>query len=574
MYRKYFTCLLLLAVLLASVSVAGAKTLAVIPFTIHAQGDLSYLADGTASMLGTRLAAGAGLAVIDPARVRKQAATAGRPLDRSAATAIGQTLKADYIIYGSITRLGDQFSLDAEVIDISGDTPPTAVYQQAASLGGVIPAVDALAGDIIRQAFPAAGLPTAGTPASRPAPSTRTHPEKLLNTPTAAPATTAGTPAKPAFAAPMPTPPASLAPPNSSFIQTGGSAGAPDFWKSRDLAMEVDGLAVADLTGDGQNEIVLIAADRLDVWKIVDRRFFKLAEQALAPREKPLMIDAVDTDGNGKAEIFVTALNTNSDRICSFVLEFEDPAATTTDAGAQGRSQAAPLIRIADNQRWYFRCLGPNTICGQKQGMSDLFLPPIYQLVRSGDQYIKAGALDIPGNWPLPAVTRGDIRHNGHIETLVSDDNDKLRLYDTTGELIWKSGDRFGGSETFLVKTEETDGTLGQRTYFPQRVLIADLDGNGANEVLTVTNEDVASRVLQRFRQYSGATFACLTWDGLGLSEIWRTRKTSGYVADFALADIDNDGHLEIAAAILRTHGSLLTKAKSCVIAYDLDTTP
>ena len=62
-----------------------------------------------------------------------------------------------------------------------------------------------------------------------------------------------------------------------------------------------------------------------------------------------------------------------------------------------------------------------------------------------------------------------------------------------------------------------------------------------------------------------------LSWDGLGLSSQWKTRQTSGHVRDFAIGDFDNDGQLELVAAMIIKEGTTITtKPKTTIITYDL----
>ena len=70
---------------------------------------------------------------------------------------------------------------------------------------------------------------------------------------------------------------------------------------------------------------------------------------------------------------------------------------------------------------------------------------------------------------------------------------------------------------------------------------------------------------------YNNSEIYSLVWDGIGLSENWRTRKIHGYIADFQIKDIDNDGKDELVVGILDTSvASTLKRAKSYVLAYDL----
>jgi hypothetical protein len=62
-----------------------------------------------------------------------------------------------------------------------------------------------------------------------------------------------------------------------------------------------------------------------------------------------------------------------------------------------------------------------------------------------------------------------------------------------------------------------------------------------------------------------------LEWDGLGMAENWRTKKINGYVADYVLKDIDNDGKPEIVLALVLSVGTSI-KNKSVIVVYKLDT--
>jgi len=161
---------------------------------------------------------------------------------------------------------------------------------------------------------------------------------------------------------------------------------------------------------------------------------------------------------------------------------------------------------------------------------------------------------------------------DGRDVLIVLDKYDHLRLLAPSGQKEWESKDTFGGSENFLevptsgtTKDQEKD-----RVFLPQRILLLDLDRNGQNEVVTVRNQAFSGRLFDRFRQFDEAQFESLSWDGLGLSPNWHTRKVSGYVCDYAVGDFDNDGRPDLVAALVIKRDPLIGKARSSVIAYDL----
>ncbi|MFP4445244.1 MAG: FG-GAP-like repeat-containing protein [Desulfosudaceae bacterium] len=562
---------LMAAVLLLSLPAAAAgaadnpaekPVVAILPLAVHADQDLAYLADGAADMLASRLAAEAGVQVMDPATIKSAAAGQKPPATPPTARAAGQAAGADVVLFGSITRLGQSFSLDIKALQTAGDQDPASFYRQTGSLDGVIPAVNAIARDISRSVFQA-DLPAAEKSAAeppQPADSAKqsspyAHPESLL--------TESGSTAAAGTAA-APPPGSSDAGPagSSAFVMAREDDAAADFWKSRDFEQELCGLAVADVDGDGKQETVLLAEDHLSVRRLEQGRFYQLAERPATAGERFLAVDAVDTDGNGKAEIFVSAVNQNADRTASFVLELADRT----------------LVPVADKQPWLFKSLEDGRIYGQRKGRADAFSEGlagllsagIWRLEKQGDDYVRQEKLAVPDRFSLFAVNPGVVRPEGTTDVIVADDDDRLRLYAEDDRLLWTSTDHYGGSETYLTGQEDSDNQIGDRVYLPRRVLVTDINADGRNEVLTLANTAPSGRLFSRFRHYTRASFVCLAWDGLGLAERWHTRPVSGYAADLALADMNNDGVPELAGIIVSSRQAAFSKPRSAVISYDL----
>ena len=107
--KKY--CLISTAILLFLISahISFAATLqkvAIIPFKINAEKDLSFLRDGIYDMLSTRLAQAGEVEIISRQEVDQAVDAAGpQPLNEDRARTIGKTLQADYVLFGSLTVL-------------------------------------------------------------------------------------------------------------------------------------------------------------------------------------------------------------------------------------------------------------------------------------------------------------------------------------------------------------------------------------------------------------------------------------------------------------------------------------
>ena len=102
------------------------------------------------------------------------------------------------------------------------------------------------------------------------------------------------------------------------------------------------------------------------------------------------------------------------------------------------------------------------------------------------------------------------------------------------------------------------------------RILTYDLNKDGKKEVIVVKNISAMGRVLKNMPLFTSSEVYNLEWDGIGLAEVWRTKKISGYVADYQIRDIDNDGQDEIVLALVLSVGPTL-KTNSCIVAYKLN---
>src|SRR5512135_2142870 len=93
---------------------------AVLPFLIHSQENLDFLREGIYDILASRISVEGNISVIERSVVER-AFQEERPmrLDETAAVKIGARAGADFIVLGSLTKIGDYISLDARLISIT-----------------------------------------------------------------------------------------------------------------------------------------------------------------------------------------------------------------------------------------------------------------------------------------------------------------------------------------------------------------------------------------------------------------------------------------------------------------------
>jgi hypothetical protein len=335
------------------------------------------------------------------------------------------------------------------------------------------------------------------------------------------------------------------------------------FQKSQKFPFEIKGLDIADVDGDGKNEIVIMDKHTLWIYQYVEERLRLFRKLSGTLRQDFLTLDVADVNGNGTAEIFVTSVV--GENLTSFILEYEGDR----------------FKRISDRKSWYFRVLdlprkGP-TLLGQKMGVEESFSGPIYQFSWKGKKFARGKKLKLPKETPLFGLAIADITGDGKEEVLRFDYGDRLRVLSTDGkDLLHRTPDRYGGTNTFfdresVPESGRWDGTEpGKRVYLHGRIVILDLDGDGRAEVIVNKNHSATGYLVDRVRVYDRAEIYDLVWDGMMLAENWRTRAIPGYIADYQVEDFDNDGKRELVVAMVSQSKLLARPTDSHVLFFEL----
>ena len=524
---------------------AALQKVALLPFKINAEKDLSYLQNGIFDMLSSRLADPGKVQVLSRAEIDAALAGAAGPQDEAAARSLGQKLATEYVLFGSLTKFGDSFSIDAKMVDVTGAKPPVTVFGQSPDAGSIIPSIDTFAADINARVFgrgspgtAVAAAPAPTAPPASPTDESRAHPEKLLQRGENQ---------------------------VSPFINRQDLVlQSPNMWKSPNFSYLINGMAIGDVDGTAGNEIVVVSPKEIYVYRLKDGRPLEIARQDTGSQHYNIGVDLADINGNGRAEIFVTALNIRKNVVRSYVREFD------------GKT----FVEIANDLAWYFRASDlparGRVLLGQKSRLQEPYRGGIFEMGWDGGAYVPQNPVSTPGRTRLNVlgVALGDVQNNGE-ETLVAiNQGNRIVIVSPAGESLWTSGDKYGGS-TLFVEGEKTDkGQEGNPIYLPMRILVRKgTSGEEASksQVIAVKNHELMSMRWNR-RDFTDANIEAFSWDGVGLAPAWSTRKMSGFIRDVQVADFDGDGREELVFALVTKSGAImLTTPKSTLIAYELE---
>jgi TolB-like protein len=534
---------------------ATPKRVALLPFKINSAQDLSFLKDGIFDMLTSRLTREGRVEVLGREQVEEAVKTesASGKINEATARRIGSRLKADFVLFGSVTVLGENVSIDAKMMDISGSRPTMTFFDQSQDLGAVITKINLIAADIndkmfgVSQPSATAKAPAtaAAVPAAKPPPkksSIHDHPEKVLQ--------------------------------EDGFISEGKTGGGISqgimrgasqetqarFWRSASFRHLINGVALGDVDGDGQIETLTITPHELLIYRSEGSAFRKVAEIKESNNKNLLGVDAADINENGYAEIFVTSLNANRDVVNSFIIEYD------------GKN----YNKIFDNSRYYYRVADTPSrgkiLLGQRPSTGKPSAGAISELRWQNREYVPTDPIRTPRNTNLIGLTVGDVLNNGQETAVAYKEGDHIQVLDSSGKSLYDNSDSIGGSMLYASIPWEYRGQVQNKWYYPLRLVVWYNQAKKESEVIAVQNHDLTSNTFQQFRYFTKTHIAGFTWDGVGLGPSWTTRQLSGYIQDVAVGDFDNDGQDELIAALVIKEGrvAFIGEAKSTIIAYEL----
>lgn len=544
--------LFIIAIILFSFGVVGNIAAAdpvkvlILPFTINSDKDLSFLRKGVADMLSSRLALKDQIVVIDNTDPALKQEKLPEEINADTALALGERTQSNYVLFGSLTVFGNTISTDARFFDVRQKQPVLTFSELGNTHGEVISHINLLAGRIKEEVF---GQKTiASQPAPRQSTATkesedysRKHPEKMLQKGVGE---------------------ATIISENVSEADEAAAV----LWKTQKFKVEIKGMALGDVDGDTNNEIVFISKNIIFIYRHVDGRFGKIAEIQGEAVNTYIGVDVADINDNGRSEIFVTSLSDDS-RVRSFVLEWNGTEFKT----------------VVEKENWHFRVInapdrGERILLGQKGGSKDIFSGGVYELEWTNGRYAPFDKQRLPNRVNIYGFTYGDVLGQGQESVLYLSRNGTLKILDGSGSEEWTSSDTYGGSNIFLLSpadkktattpTRQTDPNAFNGQYLQQRIFVTDLDKDKKKEMILVKNHDAVRGAFRRYRSYSGGHFEALVWDNVGFRKKWKTRKFSGYISDYDVGDFDNNGTDELVFALVVKTDSAFKEPRSHIVTW------
>lgn len=408
---------------------------------------------------------------------------------------VASAAEADVIVSGTYVAIGKVFSVDALAKTSAGKSVARS-FVQGESQDELIPSIGKLAEKLaveISRYYPSASSVAPATAST----AVLSQNKDIIRNEQVRPATT------------------------SEFIKPKeyeqGSTGG---WISKRLPGASNLMALGAPLPDGARQIFLAEDRRISYYR-QSQEMTLVTETELGLNEKIVSLDALITATG--TELYVSVIR--SDELSSQVWQL----------------QGDRLVKKADRLPYFFRVFSlagaPAKLYAQSMGRDSDFFGDVYEASLSGSSVSLGKAIKMPRFANIYTFNQfADA--SGTVFTVALNPDNYLVVYDQAQTELWRSNDKFGGSELYFQKEDPDNvrvtGDKFRWIFMNQRIQVT-----SRNEVLIGKNDGFW--VLGNARSYKKGAVYCLLWNGSSLEEKWRTRDTQNYMPDYNYDETRNE---------------------------------
>ena len=400
MQRRIVSVFLACTLLLAGMQAAHAASYIVTPFKVNGAAGYGYLGKAIPPMLSSRLF---WQGKFEPAAGQDAVLQGNAPTGRADAEKVRKSAGSDYVVWGSVTVMGNEASLDVSALDARGKLWQQAFKSPVSNLlGGVQNAADAISSQLFGRTVAAAPAAQSASPMNR---------AFMMNE------TQGG--AVPGMN------------PQLRYENMDGER-----IRSQMLDFECIGMEVADFDGDGKNEVALLNKDAVILYRWQDGKLTQISELRLPSMMRiPLLVRALP---EGKRTLLlVTAYDDGADEPVSQLFTFRDGSFKEASSRVK---YYLNVLNMAPSHK-------PRLV-GQDPDRTRVVRGDIYDVNLRGNKLTKGGkyaGLPREANVFNMVWIPGNAKSGGDYLVAVGTE-EKLLTFDRNGKRLARSDDSFTGT--------------------------------------------------------------------------------------------------------------------------------
>lgn len=358
---------------------------------------------------------------------------------------------------------------------------------------------------------------------------------------------------------------------NPQFRYQGSGSSDGSRLRTQRLSQKMAGMVVGDFNGDHKNEIAILGDHDVAIftWSGKNSRMQELGRQRITATNSNFAIRAIDLNHDGALDLVITTFSEDDNRPYTFFYTFKG------NRFSELCRRAPYFVGVARIPPYF-----TPTLVGQGWDSIRLFAPGVHIMEKKDDSYALGPRIDLPKEATAFNFTWMPAGKESKSEQLVIlTEDERLKLYQgRSNTLIHTTMERFSGSAVGMDHYKGMPGMgvdknyqLPSKYYAPMNLVTADIGHTGDPVLLVNKPVSTASQLFDRYRYFPQGEIHALQWDGVGLALKWKTRRIKGSVAAVDLADVNNDGVLELVVG-LNTSPDLGIGSRQCMVtAYPLD---
>jgi FG-GAP-like repeat len=328
-----------------------------------------------------------------------------------------------------------------------------------------------------------------------------------------------------------------------------------------ELPFDARYFTAADFEGDGKLEYAFSDGSKLHVYRHEPAGWREVWTETVPPASQGIQhinLDSADINGNGRPEIFVTAMLNGV--VSSYVIEFQNGA----------------YQRVADVPGFLRLMTYPGKgvmLLGQAYDRATFYAgqPRLYSW--QDGKYVPGAEFPLPKGVALYGFTFAALGEDQPF-MVAFDDDDHLLVY-SKDTVIWKSGEQYPAAVTAVYKPatgigavlakDAIQGDKSLRVKIPGRVTAVDINGDGRDEIIVPKN---IGDMFFGIGGIKSAEMEAFGWTGARLEQRWNIKDIPGAVLDYQLLRQDKSGSQIL--TLVRTKGTLFTKDRQQVMSYSV----
>ncbi len=498
-----------------------------LPFSINHDSKYNYLSDALTSVLSNQVAEKSRIGVLHStaktARIRELLLTGKQ---KEAFELLNQT-GASHVVMGSLAGAGNSFLITVQVLSKDRLPHVSEFTARADSLDELMVVMESLADKIDKAVFVDEGAGDEEIVGSR-----VEHPEAAYR----------------------------------RWLKSGagldfGSLKVSNVYRSGNLPINVNDMVAADLDDDEQAELLLATDRNLFVYKVANGVFKQIASLDLARYLRIHSLSVADLDNNGRKEIYVSS--NNGPKPSSAVVEFN----------------GGKLIALKENIPWYLRVVEKENkplLLGQRGGRKNKLIgEQVYLMSWNGSGVQQGERVTLPPGLTIFDISFANLDGSSGDELVGLSRNNILQVYDWQNkEVIGGVSGKYGVSENYLGTISEVAAGDIERFYIPTRIVTADINSDGSDDLILVRNIFDSLMFMDNSRFFKEASLVAFSWQDGNLKQLWESGKRADYIVNLDLDSMGKSGklHLFFVQKNIANPFVFWQSSKSRLVLYEVNT--